>query len=640
MKTNNLVRAAVTLALGLGSYSALSAPHIGAAAAGPAVTQAASPAATVQFSVYLPLRHQEELSALLAELHDQNSAKYQQWLQPADFMKRFGPSAADLAALRTALTSHGFTITQSNGHGFGVQGPASAVASAFSAPIHSRTQNGHTRFMAKGGLLLPNELAALNARVLGLDSLPEHHVHSRVAGRMSDADIIDNRYTATGSYWFDDLKQAYDYPAYSAKTDGTGVSVAILMEDLIFPGDVAAAFNHEKFTTITGLPAPSVTTVTVDGGGVYNGPGSFEASLDTQQVLGGAPGSNVTLVSIPNLSNQSIIDGYTAIVDSNAYDIVNSSFGGCELEYFPAYNAGTDFTYILAQLHEIFQQGNAQGITFVASTGDQGGPACPSPDYGFPAGANGNTFGPGISSPSDDPDVTAVGGGNLITAADGTLNSAYVRESAFGDPELPYDIYGVGQLVSGGYWGAGGGISSYFKKPLYQFLANTGTFTWRTNPDIGMQVGGLGFSQLNGNVPGFCNGNAISCSPDDSSVLTAYGVGIGGGFYFTIGTSVSSPEFVGALAIFEQQFGKHHRLGNVNYFLYAQGALQSLAGGTHAPAALQFYHRGIPGNDGYWNGGFPSANYDYIYGNGSPDVRKLFGLRGPAAGLPQTPSNP
>jgi subtilase family serine protease len=385
-----------------------------------------------------------------------------------------------------------------------------------------------------------------------------------------------------------------------------------------------------------------VTTVTVDGGGVFNGNGSFEASLDVQQVLGGAPGSNVTLVSIPDLSNQSIADGYAYIVDTNTFDLVNSSFGGCELEYLPADNAGTDFSYVLTQLHELFAQGNAQGITFVASSGDEGGPACPSAEYGFPAGAPPavNTFQPGISSPSDDPDVTAVGGGNLITASDGTtLNSAYVRESAFGDPELPYDIYGVGQLVSGGYWGAGGGVSSFFKKPLYQFLADTGTFKWRTNPDVGMEVGGLGFSNLNSSTP-FCNGNAISCSPDDTSVLTAYGVGIGGGFYFTIGTSVSSPEFVGALALFEQQLGKHHRLGNVNYFLYAQGALQSLAGGKHAPEALQFYHRGAPGFDGFYNGGFPSANYDYIYGNGSPDVRKLFGFRGAAAGVPQTPSNP
>jgi subtilase family serine protease len=641
MRTNNLAGVGIMLTLALGSYAALSAPNMGGGPAAPAVTQAASPAATVAFSVYLPLRNQPELESLLAELHDQSSSKYQQWLQPSDFLQRFGPSAADLAALRTSLTSSGFNVIQSNAHGLRVQGPVSAVSRTFGVGVQTRSQNGRTRFMARGALQIPNELAALNARVVGLDALPEHHVHSRATKRLVGP-IVDNRYTETGSYWFDDLKQAYDYPAYSAKTDGTGVNVGILMSDLLYPDDLAAAFNHEKFTAITGKPAPTVTTVTVDGGGVVNGNGSFEASLDVQQVLGGAPGAKVTLVSIPDLSNQSILDGYTYIVDNNTFDIVNSSFGGCELEYFPGDNAGEDFRYVLQALHEVFAQGNAQGITFVASSGDQGGPACPSPDYGFP-GATNNTFGPGISSPSDDPDVTAVGGGNLITASNGTLNSAYVRESAFGDPLLPYDIYGVRQLVSGGFWGAGGGISSYFKKPVYQLLANTGTFAWRTNPDVGMQVGGEGFSGLNGSIPGFCNGTAISCSPDDSSVLTAYDIGdpVNGGFFFTIGTSVSSPEFVGSLSIYEQQFGKHHRQGNVNYFLYAQGAIQSLFGGVRAPAEFQFYHRNIPGNDGYWNAGFPSYNYDYIYGNGSPDVRKLFGLKNyPAAGLPQTPSNP
>jgi subtilase family serine protease len=531
---------------------------------------------------------------------------------------------------------------QSNAHGLRVQGPVSAVSNTFGVGVQTRSQNGRTRFMARGELQIPNELAALNARVVGLDAVPDRHVHSRATKRLAGP-IVDNRYTDTGSYWFDDLKQAYDYPAYSAKTNGAGVNVGILMSDLLYPDDLAAAFNQEKFTAITGKPAPTVTTVKVDGGGVVNGNGSFEASLDVQQVLGGAPGAKVTLISIPDLSNQSILDGYTYIVDNNTFDIVNSSFGGCELEYFPADNQGEDFRYVLQALHEVFEQGNAQGITFVASSGDQGGPACPSANYGYPRGAAGNTFDPGISSPSDDPNVTAVGGGNLITASNGTLNSAYVRESAFADPLYPYDIYDVRQLVSGGFWGAGGGVSSYFKKPVYQLLANTGTFAWRTNPDVGMQVGGEGFSGLAGESPGFCNGNAISCSPDDSSVLTAYDVDdtVNGGFFFTIGTSVSSPEFVGALAIFEQQFGKYHRQGNVNYFLYAQGALQSLFGGVRAPAAFQFYHRNIPGNDGYWNAGFPSYNYDYIYGNGSPDVRKLFGLKNyPAAGLPQTPSNP
>jgi subtilase family serine protease len=613
------------------SQAALSAPpgtaamHTDAAA----TVTAASAQDVVEFGVYLPLRHQAELDTLIAQLHDKASPKYQQWLQPADFVSQFGPRAADIAAVKDALTARGLTIMSTNAHGVRVSGSAAAVTQAFSTPLLKVSKHSHTRFQARQALRIPSELAAIELRVTGLDALPEHHVHARVAGRAPQA-IGDNRYSATGPYWYDDLKQAYDYPAYSASTDGSGVSVAVLMSDLIFPGDVAAMFNHEKFTALTGKPVPGVTTVPIDGGGVLDGNGSVEASLDVQQVLGGAPGAKVTLVSIPDLSDDHIMDGYQYIIDTNKYDIVNSSFGGCELNYTAAYNDGTDFTYILQQYHDLFQQGNAQGITFVASSGDEAGLECPTANYfnNDPSAV----FVPSVSTPAADPDVTAVGGGNLVTTSSTTtLASAYVRESANADPEAPYDIYGLGSDVAGGYWGAGGGVSVVFKKPAYQFLANTGSSKWRTLPDVGMQVGG-------------CPQIAVSCDPDDSSVVTAYNVGdpVNGGLFTLIGTSVASPEFVGALALFEQQFGKkNHRMGNVNTYLYAAGALQTIFGGTKAPAALQFYHRNNPGYNGVVHDNVPSYNYNYVYGNGSPDVRKLFGMTAyKAAGVPQTSTNP
>ena len=629
MRTNRITAAALCAAGMLTSLAATSAPMRAppARAEAPATVAAASAQDMVEFGVYLPLRHTAQLDSLIAQQHDQNSAQYHQWLQPAEFMLRFGPKPADIAAVKDALTARGLTIVSTNGHGVRVRGTAAAVTQAFSAPLQKVTARNHTRFRSRHPLQIPGELAAMDLRVIGLEALPEHRIHARVTGLVPTANV-DNRYSSTGPYWFDDLKQAYDYPAYGPSTDGSSVSVAVLMADLIFPNDVAAAFNHEKFTAITGKPVPSVTTVLIDGGGVENGYGSFEASLDVQQVLGGAPASDVTLVSIPDLSDQSIMDGYSYIVDTNKYDIVNSSFGGCELGYTAAYNGGTDYTSILTAYHELFQQGNAQGITFVASSGDQAGLECPTVDY-FNGGTSA-TFVASVSTPAVDPSVTAVGGGNLITTSTaGSLDSAYVGESAYADPEAPYDIYGFGTNVSGGYWGAGGGVSVVFRKPAYQALVKTGSNRWRTVPDVGMQVGG-------------CPGLATSCSPDDSAAVVAYGVGIGGAFYGVIGTSVSSPEFVGALALFEQQFGKkHHRLGNVNYYLYATAALQTLAGGTKAPSALQFYHRVNPGFNGVYYDDFPSYNYNYVYGNGSPDVRKLFGLtRFPAAGLSQTSGNP
>jgi subtilase family serine protease len=626
MRITRMTAAVLCAAGALTSEAALSAPSTMVPST---VTTAAAPQDVVQFGIYLPLRHQDQLDSLLTQLHDKSSPHYQQWLKPAEFMARFGPKPADIAAVSDALTARGLTIVSTTAHGVRVSGSAAAVEQAFSTPLLKVRSRSHTRFQARQALQLPSELAAIEMRVTGLDALPLHRVHARVT-RVVPKTVGDNRYSTTGPYWFDDLKQAYDYPAYGAKTDGSSVNVAVLMADLIFPNDVAAMFNHEKFTALTGKPAPGVTTVPVDGGGVEDGYGSVEASLDVQQVLGGAPGANVTLVSIPDLSDDHIMDGYQYIVDSNKYDIVNSSFGGCELGYTAGYNNGTDYTYILQQYHDLFRQGNAQGITFVASSGDEAGLECPSVDY-FNGGTTA-TFVPSISTPAGDPSVTAVGGGNLVTTSSTTsLDSAYVRESANADPEAPYDVYGLGADVSGGYWGAGGGVSSVFKKPAYQWLANTGSAKWRTIPDVGMQVGG-------------CPGLAVSCDPDDSAVVIAYNHDdpVNGGFFAVIGTSVSSPEFVGALAIFEQQMGKkNHRLGNANYYLYGAGALQTLAGGTHAPSAFQLYHRNNPGYNGVVPDSFPSYNYNYVYGNGSPDVRKLFGLTGyQAAGVPQTATNP
>jgi subtilase family serine protease len=629
MKFNHFAK----LACAAATVAALAAhPSVAALAAPLAALQTASSTDTVDFHVYLPLQNQAQLEDLVSRMHDQNSAQYQQWLAPADFLLRFGPTTGDLGRVKASMEARGFSVIESHAHGVHVRGSAAAVAATFQVALRKRMEGGRQRFIAMQVPQPPNELQGMNLRVLGLEPVPYRQVQSQVTSKVAAA-VVNNRIGATGPYWFTDLKQAYDYPAYSASTDGKGVKVAVLMADLLFPGDVASAFNHENFTAITGKPVPTVKTTLVNGGGTVDGPASFEATLDVQQVLGGAPGADVTLVSIPDLSDANIAAGYRYIVDSNAYDIVNSSFGACELSYTAAYNGGTDHTYILKTLHEIFLQGNAQGITFVASSGDQGGLRCPSPNYGT-AGAL-PVFLPGVSSPANDPNVTAVGGGNLVTKATATTrDSSYVRESAFGDPLPPYDIDGLGQNVSGGYWGAGGGVSTLFAKPLYQALTNTGSTRWRTVPDVGMQVGGVGFSGLE------CDG--LSCNADDSSVFVAYGTGtFKFNFYATIGTSVSAPQFVSALALFEQQLGTNHRVGNANYFLYAKGVAQALAGGAAAPSALRFYHRNIPGNDGLFKGGSPSQNYDYIYGNGSPDVRKLFGLTAfPPAGIPQTSSNP
>lgn len=630
-------------------FRRLVTPVVGALAAygaSEAVAATATPASTAQpvtFSVFLPVQNRAGLQSLLADQVNPTSSSYHKWLTPDQFNTRFGPSASAVASVVASLKAQGFTVLSTSGRAVQVSGTASQVTRAFSTTLMNvQSSTGAAKLVASSSLQLPAPLKSAGAVVPAFSGPPRMHTHAKMVSPLNLADPA-NRASPSGGYFFDDLKQAYGYPSYQAY-DGTGASVAVLISSDALDSDIDAVFNagprgyrtrsgpiQENFTGLTGKPAPTIIHQPVDQPRPTITSGLDEASLDVQEVLGGAPGAKVTLVDVPDLSDQSLLDGYSFIVNATKptggaqFQLVNSSFGECELFYTAAYNGGVDATYILDAYQQLFEQGNAEGITFVASSGDSGGLSCPdvnylSSFYGKQPSAPAR-FLPGVEFPASSPNVTAVGGGNLVTSyAPPSLNSSYAAENANGDPELPYDPYGVGANVAGGYWGAGGGTSSIFAKPSYQNLVNTAATT-RTVPDVGMQVGGC---------PG---GIAITpCGPNRSYVIVAIQAGqAGGGFFGLIGTSVSSPEFVGALALYVQKTGGG--VGNVNPYLYAKGAAQTAGAGTG-------YRRYVPGFDGRYTDKFPAGGYNYLIGNGTPQVAALFGLGTTLAGTPQTVGNP
>jgi subtilase family serine protease len=608
-----------------------------AAAPANASITAAAPSATVDFEVFLPLRNKAGLDNLLAAQQTQGSPSYHQWLTPAQFGAQFGPSAVSMANVENAAKAAGLQVTEVHTRSIHVAGSVARVNAFLKTTLNLVTAPGApTHIQAAGPVTMPSALQAEGAVIPAFTKVPPRQVHvQKVAGATNP----NNRYGSWGGYWADDLKQAYNYPSYTSvvpgkgKLDGHGVHVAVLMATAALNSDLKQYFDFNNWTGVTGRAEPHIRVYNVDGGGAFdpNSGASFEASLDVQQVLGGAPGAFVTLVSIPDLFDSHILDGYVKIVDLNSFDIVNSSFGGCELNYTRDYNEGVDETGVLRVYNEVFRQGNAQGITFVASSGDSGGKSCPSVNYFF--GAQNAVFVPSVETPADDPNVTSVGGGNLETTAPPnpqttpkTLTSKYVSENAVGDKEVPYDIYGFGANVSGGWWGAGGGRSVVFAMPSYQnwtsFFGNPGT--GRIVPDVGMLVGG-------------CPGG-LSLPTCDFTVKSFVWTAVDGQFFGLIGTSVASPEFVSALALYEETAGG--RLGNINGFLWAKGFSQVDLGGANAAAPAQFFHKRQRGEDGVFDH-IETTGFDYMYGNGSPNVRTLFGLNNYApAGDPQTPSNP
>src|ERR1700743_2796861 len=108
---------------------------------------------------------------------------------------------------------------------------------------------------------------------------------------------------------------------------------------------------------------------------------------------------------MPDQSFPPIAAPSAAVDEDNSVDIVSSSFGGCERDFTPAYNGGQDFTSIPKMLHQLFLQGNAQGITFLSSSGDNGAVPCLSAAF-VKNGISGTSFVEGVETPASDPSVT------------------------------------------------------------------------------------------------------------------------------------------------------------------------------------------------------------------------------------------
>jgi len=652
MRIRSFVTGAV---LGALAMTCASLPDEASAAAAMAQSLgAAKQDASTQFSVYLPLTHTAALEQLLKEQTDEASSNYHRWLTPAQFKNQFGPSRADVARTRSLLEAAGFTVTGEQTQSLQVTGPVWAVEKAFATQLQQvKMPKGRIRLEASNHhLTLPQALSAMGAVIPQFTPHLISHTHSR-PGRKLATISPQARLSSDDSFFYpNDLNEAYQLPSFRtevvplhsrkpAQIAGVGATIGIVISSVINPDDLAKTFNssflaggvpiNQNYSANSNLPVPTVKIRKVNGGSGAFDPttaDAFEASLDTQMSLGTAPGAKEILYDMPDLSNDSVLDAYTAVVEDNKVDVVNSSFGECELDFTAAYNGGTDFTSILKAQHAIFQQGNAQGITFLASSGDSGAPACVSKAFANNP-TNGTNFVLGVENPADDPNVTAVGGTNLQTSATpGVDDAAYKSENADFDPRLPAQFQVGSQLVSVGNntWKSSGGISQVFPKPLYQFLVNTGSATRRTVPDVSLMMGGC---------PGDADLAALDCTAVPRSAVIMW---FDGSPTLVIGTSASSPEMAGVLALAVELNGG--RLGNVNPLIYALSAIQTLAGGTRAPKAFQYFHRNISGN----NNGFavkPGQAYSEVLGNSTLIVKNFLQLPLAApAGTPNTPSNP
>jgi subtilase family serine protease len=564
----------------------------------------------VEFDIELNPRNPDAFARLLAAQVTAGAPEYGHWLTPAQYAQSFGTTDQTMAAVTAELNRAGLIVLENHAHSLHVAGAAGDISRTFALSLQqAQARNGAARVVAGSIPVLTPALTAAGARIVAFDPFERMRAFARP---MAGGATPKNAISPTGGYWSSDLRQAYDAPSYQALT-GQGRTIAVLMSGDVQNSDIQRYFSQQ------GLAMPSLTRVAVNGGAKYSAgsDGSFEATLDIEQTAGMAPKAAILLYLIPDLADANIIAGLRRIVTDNRADIVSLSFGGCEKFYTPAYNNGVDASGALVAYEALFERGNAQGITFLVASGDEGGLQCPAPAYFNKK--SGQVWQAGASAPAVSPSVTAVGGTNLVTSSiRGSTASTYVAENAFGDPLTPTDPYGIGVTLKGGYWGSGGGPSVYFRAPGWQSLVKTGT-AMRATPDVSMHMGG-------------CPSDAAQpCGTNRSYAIETFA----GANYGVVGTSASTPSFAGVVALWEQKLGGV-RLGNINQLLYQMAHNQSL------PGSLKPFHQAIGGYNGVYAGTTTgSTPYSMVLGNGTIDIRQLInGSALAAAGNPGTASNP
>jgi len=555
-----------------------------AAAEIPRILATATPSEKANFELYFPPRDRAALRGLIEAQNSVGSPVYQHWLTPQQFARSFGPTAATLAQVRAELAARGLRVTEQRGLMLQVAGSAAAVESAFGIRLlHARFADGSQRLVADRPLRMPPAIAASGALTPEFSTAPSQHTDSQIVGR-----VPLNFHSSTGPYFAFDLRQAYDFPSAASLT-AHGVNIAILMSGNYSSSDLATYFSEDG---LTGTNLPTVTSVPINGGLAFSAANSEETELDIEQSGGVSLGASIRLYDLSDLSFATTIFGLEHIVDDNFADIVSMSFGANEAALTAAENGGTSLFYILELYDWLFSQGTAQGMAFVASSGDHGA---------IPLVAGQPTL--SVEAPASDPFVVSVGGTNLVTTSTAnSFNSAYVSENAGDDLEPGNEV-----------WGSGGGVSIYWARPNYQTMVPTPSTVFRTVPDVAQHMGG-------------CPSGAISCNKPDSSDYEF----LGGTIVEVIGTSAAAPDIAGLLALKKKFTGKRIGFENVDVYTRAKNQIA----GHGAP----FFHKGIPGFNGHYSTAVP---YDLVIGNGTVDGRHFLGATNlPAAGIPHTASNP
>ncbi len=516
--------------------------------------------ARISVNVVLSLRNAAGAEALAASVSDPKSSNYANYLSAARFNKLYGPTAAQVAQVRSFLSGSGLNVTSvaAGNRWVTATGTASQIERAFSTTLMSYRYKGQTLRGSLGTLSVPASLGGVVAGVTGvsqtaslkkpLDAQPprancsvywdQYEQISPVAYGKTSFPTNNCGYTAA------QLRGAYGLqPAENRGDKGKGVTVAII--DAYASPTIVADANG--LAALQGEPAfaPGQYTETQLGPfGLQDecGPDGWneEETLDVEAVHAMAPAAHIHYIGAADCDT-GIDTAVNYVLQNHTADIVSNSYG-----FLGEDGLGAE----VALENSMFIQAAIEGIGMYFSTGDNGdntiaGTPHPEPDF-----------------PSTDPWVTAVGGTSLgVTSSNG-----YLFETSWGD-----DLDSVNFATSpssfttpppGSFlFGGGGGVSALFPEPLYQRLAVPSSLA-KLNGPTAMRV-----------VPDL----AAVGDPETGFLINFRGATVQIG-----GTSLSSPVIAGIMALASQ--GRRHSIGFANPSLYVLGLLKGAFHDVQAPA--------------------------------------------------------
>ncbi len=643
---------AVALAASLaGVASAAPYPHGAAPAAVDLGDSAAVEAnALITVTVSLKLSNAEQLDPLVQALYTPGSPQYRQFLTPEQFIARFGPSPATIAAVTREFTAAGLAVTQTATAQLHVTGTAAQLETEFGVQLHSfraAATAATPSYLYRKPMSAPSLSGAIadsvNA-VLGLDTRPHLTPHLQAAAQqpaqsMPAPQQVSNQTNTPdppGLWTVIDYADYYDVnPLYRQGLSGEGHTLAIVTFASMTESDAYYYWN----TLGLKVRPNRIDVVNVDDGpgAPCDACGSIETTIDTQQSGGLAPGAKIIIYQAPN-TNQGFVDAFAAAFDANRADTVSVSWGewegfdGTDGEiYFqngPVANPtnGRQST-IYQALSDLFTQAAIQGQSMFASSGDYGAydelnslPSAPSP--GQPYSYNGVLS---VDDPAMQRYVTAAGGTTLpgtqvySNGNGGTISIDIPTEQAWNWEYLGplcVVIYGPG-TPSNCFFpsGTGGGVSYLVERPFYQYGV----------PNMADTVPGQTLDQLTptfealygqpANFPGRNVPDISSNADPQTGYIVYYTSSASGtlGEYIYGGTSFVDPELNGVASLFVEAL--HGRIGLLNPALY------QIVTSRDAYRGRQPAFRDITqGNNWYWNAG---PGYDQATGVGVPDVANL-----------------